>query len=359
MSNSQPRVVLFGAGASYGRRDHHDRPPLGNRLHDYVARYLNKKSDELGEWDSDDVTTELATASHGVRNKLKHLLANAQSFERLANRLSRCRERDLLVKLNFLMACAMTPPVFPLISDDEPRVDDAFIETRDVYDVFLEKNFASSEERSNASFITLNYDCLLERAICRTFFGCPQNGELPCRCKHIDYRIAPQTNKGIEVLKPHGSINWVGNLVGTENEDGTIPITVKYERDGRPTYKQLEVVPSPVGREPEELVVAYYATGKEPQANPDLLRRIQDLAEARIRDAAFIEIIIIGVHLPPDLSDDPFLWNLLELMRCKVGTGRRVIYVNPDPKETKRARDYYHFETIQKTFQDYVGNTLG
>ena len=41
-------------------------------------------------------------------------------------------------------------------------------------------------------------------------------------------------------------------------------------------------------------------------------------------------------------------------MAGKVRADCRVIYVNPDDKEIERAKDYYHFETIQKTFQDYV-----
>jgi len=169
---------------------------LGDDLHEYVARYLEKKFTELRGWDSYDVTTDPVTASHGVRNKLKYLLENTQSFERLANRLSDCHERDLLAKLNFLMACAMTPPIFPLIPHDEPRVNDAFVEQHDVYDAFLQKNFSTSKERFNASFITLNYDCLLERAICRSFFKGPQDGELRCFCKHVNYGIAPSECKG-------------------------------------------------------------------------------------------------------------------------------------------------------------------
>ncbi|MDP1948523.1 MAG: hypothetical protein Q8L77_13585 [Nitrospirota bacterium] len=288
-----------------------------------------------------------------MRNKLKHLLANAQSFEHLADRLADCHEQDLLAKLNFLMACAMTPPIFPLIPHDEPRVNDAFIEQHDVYDAFLEKNFATSEERSNASFITLNYDCLLERAICRTFFKGPQDGESQCLCRHVKYCIGEKGLQSIEVLKPHGSINWVGNLVGSDNEDGTIPITVNFEPNGRPIYTQVDIVPSPIGRDPDGLIIATYAPGKKPQANSELLFTIQENAKSCAREAVFVEII--GIHLPPENSnDDPFLCELLELMADKVKAGCRVIYVNPDENEIKRAQDYYHFETAKKTFRDYV-----
>jgi hypothetical protein len=152
------RVVLFGAGASAGARSE-PRPPLGHELLKYVADYLEEKVGELVEWDLSKLKDRIVTEP-------------SRSFEHLANHLSSCRERDLLTQLNFLMACAMTPPL-----NDDPRVNDAFIEQRDVYDDFLQKNFATNNERFHASFITLNYDCLLERAICRSFFNGPHDGE--------------------------------------------------------------------------------------------------------------------------------------------------------------------------------------
>lgn len=349
------RVVLFGAGASFGARPELD-PPVGQNLHEYVGRYLEKKFPALREWDSYDVTTDSVTASHGVRNKLKHLLVKAQSFERLANRLSHCHERDLLAKLNFLMACAMTPPIFPLIPDDEPRVNDAFIEQHDVSDAFLQRNFATSEERHNASFITLNYDCLLERAICRSFFNGPQDGESRCRCTHVNYRIKSSESKGIEVLKPHGSINWVGNILGGGPNLTSVNYVEPEPDDDRPSYTDIDIVSSLIGKsgDPDGLVIATYATGKNPQTNPKLLFDIQNAAKSRMRDAAFVEII--GVHLPKDSGDDPFLWSLLELLAEKVKAHCQVIYVNPDKNEIERARGHYRFEAVAKTFRDYVNS---
>ena len=130
------RVVLFGAGASYGARSE-PRPPLGHELLEYVADYLEEKVGELVEWD-------LFTLKHRI------VTQPSRSFEHLACHLSSCDERDLLIQLNFLMACAMTPP----LNDDTSRVNDAFIEQRDVYDDFLRKNFSTNNERLHASFIT-------------------------------------------------------------------------------------------------------------------------------------------------------------------------------------------------------------
>lgn len=199
----------------------------------------------------------------------------------------------------------------------------------------------------------MNYDCLLERAICRVLFKGPQEGESRCLCRHVNYCIEAEGDQSIEVLKLHGSINWVGDLVGDANNDGTILITHSLERDGRPSYKHVRSVDSPIGRDPDELIIATYAPGKRPQANPELLFRIQESAKSRAREADLVEII--GVHLPTEDSiDDPFLSDLLGLMANKVKTGCRVIYVNPNEAEIKRAEDHYHFETVPMKFREYV-----
>lgn len=332
------RVVLFGAGASAGARSE-PCPPLGHELLKYVADYLEKVGGPI-EWDLSKLKNRIGTEP-------------LRSFEHLANHLSSCPERDLLPQLNFLMACAMTPPL-----NDDLRVNDAFIEQRDVYDDFLQKNFAINNERFHTSFITLNYDCLLERAICRSFFNGPQDGELRCLCTHVNYRIKSSESKGIEVLKPHGSINWVGNILGGGPNQTSVNYFEPEPHDDRPSYTDIEIVSSPIGKsgDPEGLVIATYAPGKEPQSNPKQLFLIQENAKSCAREAVFVEII--GLHLPTEGSnDDPFLCELLKLMADRVEAGCRVIYVNPDDDEIKRARDYYHFETVQKTFQDYVEST--
>ena len=110
---------------------------------------------------------------------------------------------------------------------------------------------------------------------------------------------------------------------------------------------------SPIDGDPDELIIATYAPGKRPQANPELLVRVQESAKSRAQEAVLVEIV--GLHLPPKNSkDDPFLCTLLELMADRVEAGCRVIYVNPDSDEIKRAKGDYHFEAVQKTFRDYV-----
>ena len=126
-------LFLFGAGASHGAR-FVDPPPLGADLHHYVLDYLclPKAWGELGvlEEPADGTRTE------NTRLNLKQRLTAANSYEQLVDQLRRRNERDLLQKLNLLMAYALTPPI-----NDNSKVDNAFAEKIDLYDRFLLKHF--------------------------------------------------------------------------------------------------------------------------------------------------------------------------------------------------------------------------
>lgn len=328
------RVILFGAGASHGARE--PRPPLGKHLHCYVLKYLQtaheqRELNELG--DGDESRTE------EVCKKLEELLKNELSFEGLANKLLDEGENDLLGKLNYLMACALTPPLLPREGEPigDPKVDNAFIEKPDIYDDFLRRRFPSREMLEKATFITLNYDCLLERAICR-FLNERQDREDQCLCKHVNYWFT-EDGSDIVVLKPHGSINWFGNIIEGIRLDG----------NGRKTYKHFNPVTSPIGQDHEALLIAHYAPRKEAQANYETLSTIQEQALDRVSNADVIEVI--GVHLPTDSSDDPFLSKLL---KGATEVGCQVDYISPDCEELKKAKSQFGFKAVQYTFAEYV-----
>lgn len=336
------RVVLFGAGASYGARE--PQPPLGKDLHCYVRKYLRKAWGELSEIEDGD-----GSRTEKVREKLEKLLKKESSFEGTANKLLDEGKKDLLEKLNYLMACALTPPI-----NDDPRVDDAFIEKPDIYDEFLRRRFPSREKLEKTTFITLNYDCLLERAICRVLNE-PQNKEDQCLCKHVNYWLT-EDGSGIEVLKPHGSINWVHD---TSDYDKPIENNCSLPIDGSVSngvmsWTIIKSVPSPKGcGDGEDIVLAHYAPGKKAQANPGTLLKIRELAVERVKNADVIEVI--GMHLPTDSFDDPFLSKLLDLMKSRVMAGTcKVDHITPDPLEAEKARSTFNFNTIQVTFRKYV-----
>lgn len=339
MMDRSRKLFLFGAGASNGARN--PSPPLGSQLHGYVSGYLCRSWSELGilEEPNDCTRTE------EVRCELKQHLSDAVSYESLASKLLGAGQNDLLKKLNLLMAYTLTPPI-----NDDPKVDDAFIEQQDIYDDFLTIKFRDSEELKTTSFITLNYDCLLERAICRSLFKGPQHGEMQCLCKHVNYHL-PANGSGIEVLKPHGSINWVHDTSSYGSINGQdMPIEERVESDGVLSWKKVAPVHTPIGH--EDIVIAHYVRGKKAQANTGLLEKIRGRALALVQEAR--SILIIGIHIPDDSSDDPFLHELLESMKgCQVG------YVSPDAGDIQRASSRHGFKTFQCGFDQYVKEMKG
>ena len=276
-------LFLFGAGASHGARSV-DSPPLGADLHHYVHDYLCLPKAELGilEEPADGTCTEK------TRSYLKRLLRAAISYEQLVGQLRQRNERDLLKKLNLLMAYALTPPI-----NDDPKVNDAFIEKVDHYDDFLRKQFPNREMLQTASFITLNYDCLLERALCRCYHQSSDPNELRCLCGHINYRLHTEQNdiRSIEVLKPHGSINWVADL--TLGDAMYVQPPVLMISQGYPDeWTAINVVDSPQHKGHPEILVAHYAQEKEPQINSGLLKTIRDLSLEQIQRSTSLTIVV-------------------------------------------------------------------
>jgi hypothetical protein len=337
-------LFLFGAGASHGARSV-DSPPLGARLHHYVLDYLCLPI----AWRELGILEEPAdgTRTDKTRLQLKQLLETTNSYEQLVSQLRRRGERDLLEKLNLLMAYALTPPI-----NDNPKVDNAFVKKIDHYDRFFLKHFYNREKLQTACFITLNYDCLLERALCRNYHRPPDPNELQCLCSRIDYRLYPLQNHtpGIEVLKPHGSINWVADV--TDGDEMYVQRSVVTILQGNTKeWTRINVVDSPQHKGHAEIAVAHYAPEKEAQINPDLLKKIRDLSLKRIKQST--ALTIIGVHIPSNPSDDPFLDEFLNLASCHARNGLPVCFVNICEGELREASSR-GFTPKKCTFEEYV-----
>lgn len=348
-------LFLFGAGASHGARSV-DPPPLGASLHRYVLEYLclPRAWGELG------VLEEPAdgTRTDKTRLHLKQLLKTANSYEQLVVQLMQRDEQDLLKKLNLLMAYALTPPI-----NDDPKMDNAFVEKPDLYDHFLLKHFSNRRTLQNACFITLNYDCLLERALCRCYHRPPDPNELRCLCSHINYRLRPQRTDilSIEILKPHGSINWVAEVTCGDAMYVQRPV-VSISQGAPDEWTAINAVDSPKHKSHAEIAVAHYAPKKEAQINPGLLEIIRGLSLERIRQAT--TLTIIGVHIPGNPlpghpSEDPFLGEFLNVASCRTGNGLRVYFVNICDSELREASSR-GFTPKKCTFEGYVNQqTMG
>ena len=335
-------LFLFGAGASHGARPV-DSPPLGATLHSYLLNYLYLPKAELGilEEPADGTRTD-KTRSH-----LKQRLEATNSYEQLVDQLRQQGERDLLEKLNLLMAYTLTPPI-----KSDPKVDDAFVEKEDLYDRFLLKYFPGRETLQTACFITLNYDCLLERALCRCYHHPPDPKELRCLCSHIDYQLHPPSNDipKIKVLKPHGSINWIADVTRGDQPHVQDPVVI-IDQDDAEEWTRVNVVDSPQHKGHAKIAVAHYARKKEAQINADLFKAIRGLSLEQVERST--TITIIGIHIPNSPVDDPFLDDFFDLAKHRTQTGLPVYFVNNCDSELRKASSM-RFIPKKCTFEEYV-----
>lgn len=340
---------MFGAGASHGARC--PRPPLGAELHVYVRRYLDCLIEDRR------APLQIPGTEYPVPQKLEEellkMLGDARSFEQLVVDLLKQGENDLLGSLNLLMAHALTPRD----ADDILKFDEAFVDKPDLYDDFLGSRFRHSDFE-NVSFITLNYDCLLERAICRaicrTYFSSdPLRDGNQCLCNHVNCHLN-EIGNGVEVLKPHGSINWVPDFNMRRLAPGEATPVGATGCSSGVHFHMIKALPSPPVSPVSLILMAHYAPEKKSRFNPRTLGRIREIAHERI--SAANEIEIIGVHLPDIPDDDPFLDDVLKIMREKIrDRGCVVRYVNPGRADAERAKGY-GFEVIEADFERYVKN---
>jgi hypothetical protein len=259
----------------------------------------------------------------------------------------------LLEKLNLLMAYALTPPI-----NDDPKVDNAFVKKKDLYDRFLLKHFPKRGTLQTACFITLNYDCLLERALCRCYHHPPDPNEpLRCLCSHIDYQLHPPSNDipKIKVLKPHGSINWIADVTLGDQPHVQDPV-VTIDQDDAEEWTRVNVVDSPQHKRHAKIAVAHYAPGKDAQINADLFKAIRGLSLEQVKQATSITIIgvhIPGIPVPNHRIDDPFLDEFLNEASHRAGNGLPVYFVNISDAELREASSR-GFIPKKSTFEEYV-----
>lgn len=337
-------LFLFGAGASHGARSV-DSPPLGANLHRYVLDYLcvPKVWRELGilEEPADGTRTDT------IRLRLKDELKAARSYEELVTQLIQRGERDLLEKLNLLMAYSLTPPI-----SEDPKFDNAFVEKPDLYDRFIHKHFPNMSALETACFITLNYDCLLERALCRCYHHLSDPNELRCSCSHIDYQLHAQSDDifKIKVFKPHGSINWIADV--TLGDQPYVPDTVvTISQDDSEEWTRIAVLNSPKHHGHAKIAVAHYSPKKKAQINRDLLKEIRRRSLRQVEQAT--SLTIIGVHMPSKPGDDPFLDDFFDLASRRAQNGLPVYFINIWEAELREASSR-GFIPKHSTFADYV-----
>jgi hypothetical protein len=368
--------VVVGAGASYGARltdDWQDPPPLGKDLAAYLYDWYttNELAGRVSYGEPTDRKVSLAMIHEGNpsdtsrpdgdifdrqttdRKDFRALCdwtksASESGFELLAARLIRPNAGTEIEYQRSIVRILWRVLAFSMLNGEKCR----FREGPDLYDKLLE---ALRDRYDKISFVSFNYDLLLEEAIERVY------GELPA---YPGLRLlgAP-AESAYRVYKPHGSISWfpVSNIVVSatgrrpekpskmiEVADGVIAIDDHNEFDKLPRKHCILELKSALNPVP---LIAVYCEGKPPVGNPICFDRVRAQAHEALSSAD--EVLIIGLHPPQDgvYGDDPFLEETFERLR-KVPA---VSYVSPSPDEVQRVSELICGVRAHKmTFAQYV-----
>ncbi len=337
-------IVILGAGASHGARDGH-APPLGKDLLHYLDRYLHLVEHEATLNDSG-----LPFREDGEMSKLRSLLNAGKehhwTYEQLIDHELRTYDpySENLSLLNRLLVAAFSPPpasYHPPI----PRLDEAFTDRPDLYDHFLQGLRLKRLDSRNLTFITMNYDLLLEQALLRT-------GDA------FDYFL-PAYNRiqGSGFLKIHGSINWWGNFGPFRQlqQGEAVPYDLTLTTLGK-DYKDIRVEKDPydacIAVDTGDPIIAHYAQGKPAYVNARSLAGIRRKAAAECMAAA--EALIIGVHPPVSSREDETLWEMFTSLKARQVPTR---YVGLPP-DTDTVAEVWRFQPVPMAFRDFVRKEL-
>lgn len=164
--------------------------------------------------------------------------------------------------------------------------------------------FLTGTPQGQNTFITLNYDTVLEEAMQELGFS--PNYCLACEL----YEHDPGNNPSFPVLKLHGSVNW------TLEDDGAVAVHKNYEA------ARLTALAPPLLTPP---------TWKKAFGGP-----MEHVWNAAIRSLSIAtRVIIIGFSIPP--TDIHFKYLLAAGLRNNFSL-RELIFVNPDPDDQLRRR---------------------
>lgn len=354
MAEPAPRVLLLGAGASYGARTG-DRPPLGKHLGQYLLCWLQRNDpegmDAEGELEMHNGHSTLMPHTDlwrrdldGTRKQYDELRAALQratqsdaGFESEMHKLVDANRFDLLSLLHRALTWSM-------LTGRSCR----FREQTDLFDELF-----SSGQRPDL-IITLNYDTLLEEALQRL------------QIAHF-YPTLDKAESGIPVYKLHGSINFRQLKGAGASADFQTALSQAQEHPTRlatsernPSLWTTDTAQTYVVRGRSELilelkqalntrepVIAAYAPNKPAAVNPLCLTKHRQECRARVEQLRDADVTAIGIRFP-SASDDPDLDHLTKAF----GDGTK-LYVSPDPEDCRKAENL-GFEARPQTFEDFV-----
>lgn len=230
----------------------------------------------------------------------------------------------------------------------------------DVNWCFLEKFVQSRlEDRGPHTFISFNYDLLLDRVIQRHADGWTvQKGygfdiRYSLEAQTHETRILPECGPGnVLVLKPHGSLNWLAREKepirhgpgGTMFEDG--PVTVFSGADGEiaylwddATFKGLWLPDEASPRHVEVYLMPPDPNAKKESGNLSFVQEIRRREEQAIAEAD--EVYVIGWSMPATDDDQEGLIRTAVGKRVRQFASITVVSLGAEPSYFRRAADMF------------------
>lgn len=285
------KVVLFGAGASYGALGVAPcPPPLGVRLFNELARRFPQTWGTLHE----RVRHEFQTKGfeHGMSKVWGELPDRVTSLTRhMAMYFSEFKPNNPGATLYCKLAQALGP-------------------------------------HDEVTFATLNYECLLEQSL---------------KSYDVDFSYGNRPSR-ITVLKLHGSCNILPDSIGFSGVGfvgaDLIEHPVRYVSDVDYVYQFWKDQESSSGAVPS---MAIYMPGKPTQANAGHIKRLQREWAERVGQAA--TLIICGVEPNPV---DEHIWSPIAATQAKV------YYVGPNGS-AKRFRNWARVSRPHRPYYSMPG----
>jgi hypothetical protein len=367
---SDSLVVLLGAGASLGARARAEvPPPLGANLGRYMLQWLrsNRPANMLRF-----AKSKLHDPLAGCELYAGERLWTEPAFSELFAALETLAESELAASPS-----ESTP--FELLMDSWWSRHDGrallhlaqrtlcysflvgrhcgFLFRPDLMDTLI-RHLSTVR---NVTFISLNYDLLLEDALTRA-----KRAYTYPRIPGVEGTIFTSNGQGAPatIYKPHGSINWLS--LRSDGTGSTLEIAsknskpVKYmkqsgilvaqthgtyvSQDRTSLFYELEEA-----IDVEMPVIAVYGAGKHAIENPEHLDGHRSACREMISDLSNPDVLAIGVR-PVSSVDDPVLHKIVASL---AGSAGQKEYVSPSSPECD------HFERLgfashRMTFQEWT-----
>lgn len=297
------KVLIIGAGASVGARSHlHITPPLGLQLLTYLknsSQLLALENNRLKLCETWHITTQVLSILNSI---------NGDNFEKEILKLT-SEDRDLIHRFLAIMFCDLS----------KDNLDLGFNAITDKYDDIA--NIILSDNKSDWSIISLNYDLLFETAL--------QRNNVAFHFANMPRGIKINDVDGIPIYKPHGSINFYSKpdihvsygkpldtypMESTKYQDlGSGHTSVEFPHCFAGGISSKDVIMRSTDKT-LSLVITNYAENKFSDFNFSALEKIRVDAVKTIEAAQ--QVYICGINPSITKEDDPFLFGSFQNLKA-------------------------------------------